>query len=67
MHINPDTIIVLDYGSQYNQLICRRIREKKVYSLLMPYSTTAEELKKIHSLKGIILLVDPIHVYENDS
>lgn len=67
MHINPDTIIVLDYGSQYNQLICRRIREKKVYSLLLPYSTTAEELKKIPSLKGVILSGGPNSVYENNS
>ena len=67
MQNNPDTIIVLDFGSQYNQLICRRIREMKVYSLLLPYSTTAEELKKYHSLKGIILSGGPNSVYEEGS
>ena len=67
MQNNPDTIIVLDFGSQYNQLICRRIREMKVYSLLLPYSTTAEELKKYPSLKGIILSGGPNSVYEEGS
>ena len=67
MQNNPDTIIVLDFGSQYNQLICRRIREMKVYSLLLPYSTTAEELKKYPSLRGIILSGGPNSVYEEGS
>ena len=32
----PDTVVVLDYGSQYTQLITRRVRERGVYSVLLP-------------------------------
>ncbi len=48
-----DKIIVLDFGSQYNQLITRRIREFGVYSELLSHKTTAAEIKKI-APKGII-------------
>lgn len=48
-----DTIIVLDFGSQYNQLIARRIREFGVYSELHPHTITAEEIKAMNP-KGII-------------
>lgn len=65
--MNSDTIIVLDFGSQYNQLICRRIREMNVYSLLLPYDTSAQELKKYQNLKGIILSGGPNSVYEDNS
>ena len=43
-----DTIIVLDFGSQYNQLIARRIREFGVYSELHPHTITAEEIKAMN-------------------
>lgn len=65
--MKSDLIIVLDFGSQYNQLICRRIRDQHVYSLLLPYSTTAEEIKKYPSLKGIILSGGPNSVYDKNS
>ena len=48
-----EKMIVLDFGSQYNQLITRRIREFGVYSELMSHTTTAEELKELN-VKGII-------------
>ncbi|GAA3317447.1 hypothetical protein GCM10020331_016250 [Ectobacillus funiculus] len=48
-----DFIVVLDFGSQYNQLIARRIREFGVYSELHPHTLTAEE---IMNPKGIIFL-----------
>lgn len=62
-----DLIIVLDYGSQYSQLICRRIREMHVYSLLLPYSTTAKEIKNYGNVKGIVLSGGPASVYENNA
>ena len=47
-------IVILDFGSQYSELIARRVRETEVFSLVMGYTTTAEELKAIQP-KGIIL------------
>lgn len=43
-----DQVIVLDFGSQYNQLIARRIREFGVYSELKSHKLTAEDLSLIH-------------------
>ena len=55
-----DTIVVLDFGAQYSQLIARRVREQQVYSQIVPYTITAEEVKKIISevfpKKGRLLL-----------
>ena len=42
-----EMIVVLDFGSQYNQLITRRIREFGVYSELHPHTITAEEIKEL--------------------
>ena len=56
-------IIVLDYGSQYNQLITRRIREFGVFSELMSHRITAEEVKAMNP-KGIILSGGPNSVYD---
>ena len=47
-------VIVLDFGSQYNQLIARRIRENKVYCEILPYNTAASEISLL-SPKGIFL------------
>lgn len=57
-----DKIIVLDYGSQYNQLITRRIRDLGVYSELLSHKITAAEIKKINP-KGIIFSGGPNSVY----
>lgn len=59
-----DSIVVLDFGSQYSELIARRVRELNVYSELIPYRTTAEEIKKIGP-KGIILSGGPSSVYDD--
>ncbi|SFP99033.1 GMP synthase (glutamine-hydrolyzing) [Desemzia incerta] len=61
-----EKMIVLDFGSQYNQLITRRIREFGVYSELMPHTTTAEELKELN-VKGIIFSGGPMSVYDEGS
>lgn len=58
-----DKIIVLDFGSQYAHLICRRIRELGVYSELLPYDTTAGAIAEMKP-KGIILSGGPMSVYE---
>ncbi|MDY2913084.1 MAG: glutamine-hydrolyzing GMP synthase [Candidatus Enteromonas sp.] len=61
-----EKIIVLDFGGQYNQLIARRIRDLKVYSEVLPYSTPVEELAD-PSIRGIIFTGGPSSVYEEGS
>ena len=58
------SIIILDFGSQYSELIARRVRETEVYSLVMSYTTSVEEIRRI-APKGIILSGGPNSVYEN--
>ncbi len=60
----PETILVLDFGSQYSQLIARRIRECNVYSRIVPFRITAEEIRK-EAPVGIILSGGPASVYQN--
>jgi GMP synthase (glutamine-hydrolysing) len=62
----PETIAILDFGSQYGQLIARRIREHQVFSELLPHDTPLETLQKMN-LKGIILSGGPASVYEDDA
>ncbi|WP_254944531.1 glutamine-hydrolyzing GMP synthase [Cyanobium sp. AMD-g] len=59
----PPAIVILDFGSQYSELIARRVRETEVFSLVMGYATTAAELKAL-APKGIILSGGPSSVYE---
>lgn len=63
----PDKILVLDYGSQYNQLICRRIRELGVYSELLPHTKSLEEIKQLSEVKGIILSGGPNSVNDQNA
>ncbi len=58
-----ETILVLDFGSQYSQLIARRIRECKVYSKIVPFRTSAADLAK-DKPSGIILSGGPASVYQ---
>lgn len=60
--LNRQMIAILDFGSQYSELIARRIRETQVYSEVLSYRTTAEQLKQL-SPKGIILSGGPSSVY----
>lgn len=59
-------ILVLDFGSQYTQLIARKLRENGVYCEILPYSTKLEVIKKIDP-KGIILSGGPSSVYAQDA
>ncbi len=59
----PDTVIVLDFGSQYAQLIARRVRELNVYSELLPFDTPFAEIERRHP-KAVILSGGPSSVYD---
>ena len=59
----PDSVVVLDFGSQFSQLIARRVRELDVYSELLPFDTTLEELER-REVKGVILSGGPNSVYD---
>ena len=63
---NKDIIVILDFGSQYKQLIARRTRENKVYSKIVPYNITPEEIQEIKP-KGIILSGGPLSVYDENA
>jgi GMP synthase (glutamine-hydrolysing) len=58
--------VVLDFGSQYSHLICRRIREANVYCELLPYNTSAKVIKEIDP-KGIIFSGGPASVYAENA
>ncbi len=59
-------ILVLDFGSQYTQLIARKLRESGVYCEIVPYNEKIEDIQKRHP-KGIILSGGPASVYAKDS
>jgi GMP synthase (glutamine-hydrolysing) len=59
----PDTVIVLDFGSQYAQLIARRVRELNVYSELLPHDTPWAEIER-RAPKALILSGGPASVYD---
>jgi GMP synthase (glutamine-hydrolysing) len=61
--VQDERVPILDFGSQYAQLIARRVREKGVYSELVRPDISADDLKKLHP-KGIILSGGPSSVYE---
>ncbi|KAJ6560946.1 hypothetical protein B0H10DRAFT_2366853 [Mycena sp. CBHHK59/15] len=65
IHDQFDTILILDFGSQYSHLITRRCREHNVYAELMPCTTQIKDVK--FKPKGIILSGSPYSVYDKDS
>ncbi len=66
--MTKEIIAILDFGSQYGQLIARRVREHNVYSRIYPADTPAEELSKSAAgLKGLILSGGPASVYEESA
>ncbi len=61
-----EQIIILDFGSQYTQVIARRIRECQVYCAILPFNTPAKELAAMRP-KGLILSGGPASVYAPDA
>ena len=61
-----DKILILDFGSQYTQLIARRIREHSIYCEIHPFNYTPEEIKQFNP-KGIILSGGPASVYDENT
>jgi GMP synthase (glutamine-hydrolysing) len=61
-----ETVIILDFGSQYTQLIARRVREAGVYCEILPFNTPLEKIQARHP-KGLILSGGPSSVYQTDA
>jgi len=63
--VETQSIVVLDFGAQYSQLIARRIREQKIFSVVLPFNASLEEIRS-YSPVGIILSGGPSSVYDQD-
>ena len=61
-----ESIVILDFGAQYTQLIARRIREQKVFCVVLPFSSSLVEIQS-HNPIGIILSGGPYSVYDVDA
>lgn len=61
-----DKILILDFGSQYNQLIARRIREMGVYTEIVPFNTPVEDIRR-ENPKGLILSGGPSSVFGSEA
>jgi len=64
--VDTSTIVILDFGSQYTQLIARRIREFNVFSVVLPCTATLEQVRALGP-KGLILSGGPSSVYDSDA
>jgi GMP synthase (glutamine-hydrolysing) len=62
----PDSVVILDFGSQFAQLIARRVRELNVYSELLPHDTSWEDIERRRP-RAIILSGGPASVYDEDA
>ena len=60
-----ESVLVIDFGSQYSRLIARRIRESKVYCEIIPYSATWNSVKDLNP-RGVVLSGGPASVYDSD-
>jgi GMP synthase (glutamine-hydrolysing) len=60
------SLVIIDYGSQYTQLIARKARELGVYSIILPFRSSATDIAR-HNPKGIILSGGPNSVYESEA
>ena len=66
LFVEEQSIVILDFGSQYTQLIARRIRELKVFSAVLPCSASLDEIKSYRPA-GIVLSGGPSSVYDTDA
>ena len=64
--MDTSSIVILDFGSQYTQLIARRIREQNVFSVVLPCSASVTEIQSHHPI-GLILSGGPCSVYDADA
>ena len=64
--MNKQTVAVLDFGSQYTQLIARRVREHNVYSEILPHTISADDIRE-KNIPAIILSGGPLSVYDNEA
>ena len=64
--MESQSIVVLDFGAQYSQLIARRIREQNVFSVVLPCNATLDEIRS-YSPVGIVLSGGPSSVYDKDA
>jgi len=64
--MEPNSIVILDFGSQYTQLIARRIREQNVFSVVLPCTASLDEVQR-YEPAGIILSGGPFSVYDADA
>jgi GMP synthase (glutamine-hydrolysing) len=64
--VETQSIVVLDFGAQYSQLIARRIREQNVFSVVLPCTASLDEIKT-YSPAGIVLSGGPCSVYDADA
>jgi GMP synthase (glutamine-hydrolysing) len=65
-NVDTQTVVILDFGSQYTQLIARRIREQNVFSIVLPCTAPLAEIQACHPI-GIILSGGPSSVYDADA
>ena len=64
--MNHEIVLILDFGSQYNQLIARRIREQNVFCEIVPYNHPIREAR-MRPLRGIVLSGGPMSVLDQGS
>src|SRR5512133_1659336 len=64
--VNHETVLILDFGSQYTQLIARRVREAGVYCEILPFNTSVATIKE-KKPRGLILSGGPSSVYQKDA
>jgi GMP synthase (glutamine-hydrolysing) len=64
--VDTSSIVILDFGGQYTQLIARRVREQKVFSVVLPCTASVAEIQSHHPI-GLILSGGPCSVYDSDA